>query len=43
VCDVKDWAEVHRLFHRFHRERWNNIAIAAKLRMSRNTIERLLA
>lgn len=38
--DVKDWAEVHRLFHR---ERWSKTAIAEKLEMSRNTVDRLLA
>ena len=37
--DVKDWAEVHRLFHR---ERWSKTAIAEKLEMSRNTVDRLL-
>jgi transposase len=40
VYDVKDWAEVHRLFHR---ERWTKTAIADKLEMSRNTVDRLLA
>jgi transposase len=40
VYDVKDWAEVHRLFHR---ERWTKAAIADKLEMSRNTVDRLLA
>jgi transposase len=40
VYDVKDWAEVHRLFHR---ERWSKTAIANKLEMSRNTVDRLLA
>jgi transposase len=40
VHNVKDWAEVHRLFHR---ERWTKTAIAAKLHMSRNTVDRLLA
>jgi transposase len=39
VHDVKDWAEVHRLFHR---ERWSKTAIADKLQMSRNTVDRLL-
>lgn len=37
---VKDWAEVHRLFHR---ERWSKTAIAEKLHMSRNTVDRLLS
>ncbi len=37
---MKDWAEVHRLFHR---ERWSKTAIAEKLEMSRNTVDRLLA
>ena len=36
---MKDWAEVHRLFHR---ERWSKTAIAEKLEMSRNTVDRLL-
>jgi transposase len=40
VYDVQDWAEVHRLFHR---ERWSKTAIAEKLHMSRNTVDRLLA
>lgn len=40
MYDVKDWAEVHRLFHR---ERWAKTAIADKLGMSRNTVDRLLA
>jgi transposase len=40
VYDVKDWAEVHRLFQR---ERWTKTAIAEKLEMSRNTVDRLLA
>jgi transposase len=39
VYDVKNWAEVHRLFHR---ERWTKTAIAQKLEMSRNTVDRLL-
>ena len=39
MYDVKDWAEVHRLFHR---ERWSKTAIAEKLEMSRNTVDRLL-
>lgn len=38
--DVKDWAEVHRLFHR---DRWSKTAIAEKLEMSRNTVDRLLS
>jgi len=40
VYDVKDWAEVHRLFHR---ERWTKTAIAETFHMSRNTVDRLLA
>ena len=40
MYDVKDWAEVHRLFYR---ERWAKTAIANKLEMSRNTVDRLLA
>jgi transposase len=39
VYDVQDWAEVHRLFHR---ESWSKTAIAEKLHMSRNTVDRLL-
>lgn len=39
MYDVQDWAEVHRLFHR---ERWTKTAIAEKLGMSRNTVDRLL-
>jgi hypothetical protein len=39
VYHVKDWAEVHRLFHR---ERWTKAAIADKPAMSRNTVNRLL-
>jgi IS30 family transposase len=39
VYDVQDWAEVHRLFHREH---WTKTAIAEKLGMSRNTVDRLL-
>ncbi|MGH9296514.1 MAG: IS21 family transposase [Acidimicrobiales bacterium] len=39
MYDVKDWAEVHRLFHR---EGWTKTAIAEKLEMSRNTVDRLL-
>lgn len=39
MYDVKNWAEVHRLFHR---ERWTKTAIADKLGMSRNTVDRLL-
>ena len=38
--NVKDWAEVHRLFCR---ERWSKTAIAEKLHMSRNTVDRLLS
>ncbi|HUO48498.1 MAG TPA: IS21 family transposase [Acidimicrobiales bacterium] len=37
---MQDWAEVHRLFHR---ERWSKTAIADKLAMSRNTVDRLLS
>lgn len=37
--NVQDWAEVHRLFHREH---WSKTAIAEKLAMSRNTVDRLL-
>jgi transposase len=40
VYDVKDWAEVHRLFHR---EGWTQTDIAEKLEMSRNTVSRLLS
>jgi transposase len=40
VYRVQDWAEVHRLFER---EQWSKTAIAIKLGMSRNTVERLLA
>lgn len=36
---VQDWAEVHRLHHG---ERWSKKAIADKLGMSRNTVDRLL-
>jgi transposase len=39
VYDVQDWAEVHRLFHR---QGWSKTAIAGKLSMSRNTVDRLL-
>jgi transposase len=39
VHQVKDWAEVHRLFHREGRPK---AAIARQLGMSRNTVERLL-
>jgi DNA-binding transcriptional regulator LsrR (DeoR family) len=39
VYNVQDWAEVHRLFHR---ESWSKTAIAEKLHMSRNTVDRLL-
>jgi len=37
---VEDWAEVHRLFHR---ERMAKAAIARRLGMSRNTVDRLLS
>ncbi len=37
---MEDWAEVHRLFHR---ERVAKAAIARRLGMSRNTVDRLLA
>ena len=36
---MKDWAEVHRLFHR---EKTPKAAIARRLGMSRNTVARLL-
>lgn len=36
---MEDWAEVHRLFHR---ERLAKAAIARRLGMSRNTVDRLL-
>lgn len=36
---VEDWAEVHRLFHR---EGMAKAAIARRLGMSRNTVDRLL-
>ena len=36
---MKDWAEVHRLFHREGRPK---AAIARRLEMSRNTVDRLL-
>ena len=36
---VQDWAEVHRLCER---EGWSRTAIAVKLEMSRNTVDRLL-
>jgi hypothetical protein len=39
VHQVEDWAEVHRLFHR---EGLAKAAIARRLGMSRNTVERLL-
>ena len=39
MYNVQDWAEVHRLFHR---ESWSKTAIAEKLHMSRNTVDRLL-
>ncbi len=37
---MEDWAEVHRLFHR---EGLPKAAIARRLRMSRNTVDRLLS
>lgn len=37
MYDVQDWAKVHRLHHR---ERWSKTAIAEKLGMSRNTVDR---
>ena len=40
MYDVKDWAEVHRLFHR---EGLAKTAIAENLAMSRNTVDRLLS
>ncbi len=40
MFQVKDWADVHRLFHR---ERWTKKAIAEHLNMSRMTVDRLLA
>jgi transposase len=40
VHQVEDWAEVHRLFHR---ERMAKAAIARRLGMSRNTVDRLVA
>jgi transposase len=39
VYSVQDWAEAHRLFER---EGWSKTAIAVKLGMSRNTVDRLL-
>jgi transposase len=39
VHQVEDWAEVHRLFHR---EAMSKAAIARRLGMSRNTVDRLL-
>jgi transposase len=39
VYSVHDWAEVHRLYER---ERWSKTAIARKLSMSRNTVDRLV-
>jgi transposase len=39
VHQVEDWAEVHRLFHR---EGMAKAAIARRLGMSRNTVDRLL-
>ena len=39
MYSVHDWAEVHRLHER---ERWSKTAIARKLSMSRNTVDRLL-
>jgi DNA-binding transcriptional regulator LsrR (DeoR family) len=40
VHQVEDWAEVHRLFYR---EGMAKAAIARRLGMSRNTVDRLLA
>ncbi len=40
MYDVKDWAEVHRLFHR---EGVAKARIARMLAMSRNTVDRLLS
>jgi transposase len=40
VHQVEDWAEIHRLFHR---EGLAKAAIARRLGMSRNTVDRLLA
>jgi len=40
VHQVEDWAEVHRLFHR---EGLAKAAIARRLGIGRNTVERLLA
>lgn len=37
---VQDWAEVHRLWRR---EGWAKTDIAEKLRLSRNTVDRLLS
>jgi transposase len=39
VYSVHDWAEVHRLHQR---DGWSKTAIARKLSMSRNTVDRLL-
>lgn len=39
MYSVHDWAEVHRLHER---EGWSKTAIARKLSMSRNTVDRLL-
>lgn len=39
MYSVHDWAEVHRLYER---QGWSKTAIARKLAMSRNTVERLL-
>ena len=40
MFQVEDWAEVQRLFHR---EKWKKSDIADQLRMSRNTVDRLLS
>ena len=39
MYQVRDWAEVHRLFHR---EGWAKAKIAEKVAMSRKTVTRLL-
>ena len=39
MYSVHDWAEVHRLHERGG---WSKTAIARKLQMSRNTVDRLL-
>ena len=39
MCEVQDWAEIHRLFHR---EGWAKSKVAERLGMSRNTVTRLL-